>query len=304
MLSLPARIKNRLIRDYHSNRFNAVARQIDRARPLQRGTQPFTVLSMVQHRDVHAYLLAARSFAHYADPRRIVVVCDPSLSEEDKAVMRQQIPHIEFRRADEFVHPDIPRGGTWERLYAISEYAQTDYVVQLDADTLTLAPIPEVLDAVRSCNGFVIGEKADQKIVTLAEAEAYARPWQSLSYVNIQALSEVTMVVAGLRMPLYVRGCSGFTGFAPDPRMRDELLDFARKMRDHTQGRWNEWGTEQVTSNYLVANAHGTRLLPWPKYSTPDQSAAAPVFVHFIGYMRFINGKYARAARQVLRTLA
>lgn len=304
MESLFTRIKNRLIRDFNRARFNAAARKILTTAPLRPGKESFMILSMVHHRDVIAYLLAVKSFAHQTDPARIVVVCDPSLDQDDQDVIRAHIPHIEFRAADEFTNPDTPRGGTWERLYAISEYAQNNYVIQLDADTLTLSAVPEVLAAIRARHGFVIGEKIGQTLVTLEEAEAYARPWQQCSYVSIQALSEVLMVEADLPHNLYVRGCSGFTGFAPYPAMRENLLAFSRAMRTCTKERWSEWGTEQITSNYLIANAPGTALLPYPKYSTPDEFESGPAFQHFIGYMRFVNGNYAVAARRVLKLLA
>ena len=303
MESLFNRIKNRLIRDVNRARFNAVARKVLTTPQLQRGHADFMVLSMVHHRDVIAYLLAVKSFAHHTNPARIVVVCDPSLDQNDQSIIRAHIPHIEFRAAEEFVHPDIPRGGTWERLYAISEYAQHNYVVQLDADTLTLSAVPEVLSAIHARHGFVIGERQGQTLVTLEEAEAYARPWQNRPFINIQALTEVLMVRAGLPRNLYVRGCSGFTGFAPYPAMREDMLAFSRTMRTCTKERWSEWGTEQITSNYLIANAPGTVLLPYPKYSTPDQFETGPAFQHFIGYMRFINGKYAVASRSVLTFL-
>lgn len=303
MESLFTRIKNRLIRDINRTRFNAVARKVFDTPPVQPGHEDFMILSMVHHRDVVAYLLAVKSFAHHTKPARIVVICDPSLDEADQAIMRMHIPHIEFRAAEEFTHADIPRGGTWERLYAISEYAQQNYVIQLDADTVTLGPVPEVLSAIRARHGFVIGERVGQTLVTLAEAEAYARPWQNRPFVNIQALTEVLMVNAGLPNNLYVRGCSGFTGFSPYPAMRDDMITFSRIMRARTKERWSEWGTEQITSNYLIANAPGTVLLPYPQYSTPDQFESGPAFQHFIGYMRFINGKYAVAARRVLKSL-
>ena len=34
--------------------------------------------------------------------------------------------------------------------------------------------------------------------------------------------------------------------------------------------RWTEWGTEQVTSNYVVANSPEAMVLPYPKYACFD----------------------------------
>lgn len=298
-MSLLQRISHRLNTDYHRYQFMRSAKRIVETAPLTRGNLPFTVLSMVHHRDVYPYLIAIRSFALWANPQRIVVVCDPTLSPEDQSIIRQQIPHIEFRRADEFTHPDIPRGGCWERLYAISEYAQSDYIIQLDADTVTMASITEVVDAACNQRGFVIGEKPAQTLVTFDEAEQTARPWQSPT-VHVQGLSEFLLKETSLPDRMYVRGCAGFTGFPPAANIRNMLEEFSRQMQQKTGARWKEWGTEQVASNYLVANLHGTTVLPFPKYGTPDVIDQNTCFTHFIGSMRFINGNYRKAAGVVI----
>jgi hypothetical protein len=66
---------------------------------------------------------------------------------------------------------------------------------------------------------------------------------------------------------------------------------------------WSRWGSEQVTSNYLVANSQNVRLLPYPKYGAPELGTQGMEFFHFIGYLRFINGDYRRHAESVIRAL-
>jgi hypothetical protein len=116
-------VVHRIRRDYFRWQYQKVACKILDTRPLKRGELPFTLLSMVHQRDVHSYLVAVKSFTHFLNPTRIVVVCDPSLDDNDRAVLKHHLPHVELREAHEFTHPDIPRGGTWERLFAISSYA-------------------------------------------------------------------------------------------------------------------------------------------------------------------------------------
>jgi len=88
---------------------------------------------------------------------------------------------------------------------------------------------------------------------------------------------------------LYVRGSSGFAGFAAgafDPAL---LERFHENMQAIHGARWKEWGTEQIASNYVVANSPDGLPLPHPKYSTfvgghlPDPCSA----LHFIGTYRF-----------------
>ncbi|MCW5652276.1 hypothetical protein [Hydrogenophaga sp.] len=300
MASIIERIRRRLVTDYQKKRYQQVASQVLQTPPLQPGSSPFMALSMVHQRDVVPYLVAIKSFYRVTRPQRIAIVCDPSIGDAERAIFKQHIPFAELRRAEEFQHPRIPKGGTWERLAAIASYSPETYVVQLDADTLTVAELPEVMDAVTQRQGFVIGEIPDQPLLTLAQTSHNAR---QRVHPHIQVLAEQNMADAGLSLPLYTRGCSGFTGFPSNPAMREQMFEFSEKMARVTQGRWAEWGTEQVTSNYLVANAARTRVLPCPKYSTPERDFDAIAFFHFIGYVRFVNSLYRVKTQYILPRL-
>jgi hypothetical protein len=302
-MSLVNRVIQRLKRDYFRAQYQKAAREILATRPAKRGELPFTLLSMVHQRDVHSYLVAVKSFIYFLNPSRLVVVCDPSIDQQDRALLKRHLPHVELREAHEFTHPDIPRGGTWERLYAITEYAQDSYVVQLDADTLTVQPIPEIRDAILAGTGFVIGEMPDTPVRALAAVRENALPWMKPG-AHIQGIAETEMVNVGLPADArYIRGCSGFTGFPRSSTMRAALTDFSRRMTGKLGEDWKRWGTEQVTSNYLVSNAAGTRPLPFPKYGTPDCATGETAFYHFIGSMRFINSKYETSSRQAIRLI-
>jgi len=297
VFSIPQRAKalrSKITTAYHRARYFQTARRVLATPPLAVGNEPFTVLSMVHQRDVLPYLVALKSFAHYTRPQRVVVVCDPTIGDAERALFKAHVPHVELRQAEEFRDPAIPQGGTWERLSAISTYSPQGYVVQLDADTVTTGPLPEVLHGVRTGTGFVLGEEEQQQLVTLASAAELAKDWSDR---HIQAVAEKNMVRAGLANQQYVRGCSGFTGFPADAQMRDKLFDFSEKMQALVGQRWAEWGTEQVASNYLVANATGTQVLPWPDYATPKGTAEGLRFFHFIGYVRYCSGLYAEVTR-------
>lgn len=304
--SLAKRITQRVKRDFFRWRYMQTARKVLATPPLKKGATPFVLLSMVQQRDVLSYLLAVKSFCHIADPARIVVVCDPSIQEVDRATLKKHIPHIELRAADEFVDTKIPRGGTWERLYAIANYAEHAYVVQLDADTLTTHAMPEVMGAIVQQRGFVLGERTDQQFMTLLQTANNARPWlKTTPPIHIQAIVEANIDTAALPSNArYVRGCSGFTGFPCSSTMREQILDFSSRMQEKFGKDWERWGTEQITSNYVVANAADTVILPFPKYGTPNVAGRTTVFFHFIGSMRFVNDMYRQKSEQVLRHLA
>lgn len=289
-------------------KFNLSVQGIFRTAPVIRGKNPFVVLSMVQHKDIGSYLVAIKTFALQLQPKQIVIICDPSITKEDEAVLTRHLPHAILQRSSIYAHDQLPVGGCWERLHALTVYAANDYVVQLDADTVTLSPLPEVVSAIKHRYGFVLNgylpidqdDEPATSIVPIDQASSYANRW---SPKHIQAFAEQQMKYAGLGQPYYVRGCAGFTGFPPDPNLREKLIEFSRKMERLLGSRWYEWGTEQVASNYLVANAIGTHLLPQPKYSAPGGVLEEHSFVHFIGACRFINGDYEKAVRQAIRMI-
>lgn len=304
-MSFLSSVNQRLRRDFFKWRHQQSIRQVLKTPALQEGDAPFILLSMVHKRDVLSYLVALKSFTQFANPGRIVMVCDPSIDEQDRSLIRQHAPHIEFRKADEFTHPDVPRGGCWERLLAICSYSPEDYVVQLDADTVTVRMIAEVTNAIRSNAGFVLGEEPKQSLMTIAQTSQRAGA-DIDGQRHIQGLSEARMAHIGLPVHrMYVRGCAGFTGFPSSATMHDDLLQFSRLMAENIgKQRWASWGTEQVTSNYLVANALNTYVLPFPKYGTPDVMNDETAFLHFIGSMRFVNSKYERTSREAIRRIS
>jgi len=265
--------------------------------PLQRGHRQFVALSMVHHKDVLPYLVAIKTFAAFTSPHRICVVCDPTITEEDRTTFRHHIPHIELIKAEDHRHPDLPVGGTWERLQAICSLSPDNYVVQVDADTIALMDMPHVVAAIDAGKAFVIGEEPNQPIMTLEQATERGYRWTNQ---HIQAHVERLLSTSNVPMQRYVRGCSGFTGFPADPEMLNKALAFSAVMTRLCGDRWREWGTEQITSNYLVANAHGAAVLPYPEYCTPKGTLSGLRFGHFIGFIRFSNNLYRQGTKLAL----
>jgi hypothetical protein len=298
-------VLRRVRRARHRLAFEQAVKAVLGCSALTPGKQPFTLLSMVQAQDVLPYLVALLSFARRLNPQRVVVVCDPTMRAKDLNTLRSMVPHIELRPATDFRHAGLPIGGCWERLAAIAAYARQGYVIQLDADTVTLGPLDEVRAAVEAGTGFVMGERPAQSLTTQAAArdKAAAANWQAPGE-HIQGLAEFLMPQAQFSDTLYVRGCAAFAGFPRSPDLLPKLLDFSTRMRSLTGARWDEWGTEQVASNYLLANLAATVVLPFPAYGTPEPALPSSVrLAHFIGSMRFETDQYARVTAQVLQVL-
>ena len=302
------RIFKKVARGFHQSRYLRALLGILNTPVVPVGTIPFMLVSMVQSRDVLPYLVAVKSFVRYANPRRIAIVCDPSITAADRAVFRQHIPHVELRDAEEFIHESIPRGGCWERLYAISQYARQEYVVQLDADTITMLPPAEVIHAIATCTGFTLSGDGDPGAVlmTLSEAAAKVASWRHSGPgpEHIQPFVERNLATSNLpKQARYVRGCAGFTGFPKSATMTSDLVMFSKAMQERHGARWAEWGTEQIASNYLVANVHAPVVLSFLTYGTPDVLHPGSILTHFIGSMRFTSNKYRAATLQAIHQL-
>jgi len=289
------------IREYH---FKWVVRTMLDTPPLFTGSEPYTVLSMVNHRDVYPYLLALKSLSRYLLPSKVVLVADPTITDEDRSVLRKHVPSIEIRDAAEFKHDGLPSYSSWRRLCAIAEYVENSYVIQLDADTVTVGPVAEVATAMRAGTAFILGTQDNQDFMSCAAAAEYARETQLTGTVRPQGWAEAALDKLGVPgIERYVRGCAGFAGYAKRsfdiPRLR-QVSDRMREMLGET---WAHWGTEQFTTNLVISNTRGARVLPHPKYCMPSVRRPDTSFIHFIGYERHISGLYASLAKEVAASL-
>lgn len=295
---------------------DGLARRIGRARlnwacrgvlatpPLRQRAAALRVVSMVSSRDVLAYLVAVKSLYRHLPGGEIVVIDDGTLGAGNRAVIEQQLGHVLFVDCRSIVTAPCPRGGTWERLLHILDLSQDSYVIQMDSDVLTLGPVPEVVAAVTANLAFTLTSEARFGIVTLEEASSYvagADPAQ-LQFRAEQVLSDLPLGL-GRR---YVRGSSGFTGFPRGGATRDAAERFSAEMERRLGARWTEWGTEQVASNYLLANMPGGHVLPWARYRCfyGDPLPEGTALAHFIGTWRYRGGVYVDQARNVIAALA
>jgi hypothetical protein len=106
---------------------------------------------------------------------------------------------------------------------------------------------------------------------------------------------------------LYLRGCSGFAGFRRCDEGRQVASRITRALTELIGAEAMEiWGTEQVASNYIVANDPDPVCLPYGRYMNYWGVAYDPgvSFVHFIGPHRHHGGAYAKATRQAIASLA
>ena len=263
------------------------------------------VLSQVQHKDVLLLLLAVKSFARQVRPRTVCVLNDGSLSANDRAVLREHIPGVNMLELAEFRSAVCPRGGTWERLLAIASLVRDHYVIQLDSDTLTIGPIEEVRHCIEHQAAFALGTWNNQKIETMRERCETAKKPAHQTDSHVQVIAEANLdKLDDFESLRYVRGCSGFAGFARQSFTREFVEAISGQMQGAIGAKWSEWGSEQVMSNIVIANIPNAIVLPHPKYADCHKmQVRVTEFIHFIGSCRFDDGNYARLGAQVIARL-
>lgn len=286
-----------------TSRFYRQTRAILETPPMPVVPGPLAVVSMVSNNDVQMYLLSMKSFYRQLGRGQLVVVVDRDMPAEARAQLSQHFPGIEFQILEDIDVGKCQRGGTWERLVYLLGRTQNEYVIQLDCDTLFLGPdVQEVLDCVAANQAFTLSG-GEREIVEMPEAARRARQINH-PYVGMEAESLFDRY-PGAEMLRYVRGSSGFAGFARGAFSAAQIEDFHVKMEALLPGRWTEWGTEQCASNFAVANSAGAVVLPFPKYANFDHhhDPKESSFLHFIGAHRFDDDFFAQQGQCVIDAL-
>lgn len=284
--------------------FNLVAGGIFNTPPVKCNPDSnILIVSQLYHPDMTMYLLAVKSFARFVTPRGFVVV-DDGLLEEDKRILSEHLSAIRFVPSQD-VHVGVcPAGGCWERILTLSEENQLHYVIQLDSDTLTISEPTEVLQCLERDRTFTLGTNTGRQAIGLSEASKFARGKAS---DHVQNHAERALEnYPGHENLKYVRGCAGFTGFSKGELSREKIEEFSSQMEKLVgKEKWREWGSEQVTSNFIAANAADVLVLPVERYPfwAPEIDISQAALVHFFGTYRFSGGMYLRQAKRIIKQL-
>lgn len=286
-------------------RFNSQVLEVLNTPPIRLEPANFTILSMISHDDLIMYLLAIKSFYSYLQQGKILVIDDGSLKNEDKEILNEHlcfptIIHRETIDIGRMLHHIM-----WERLAYTIDLSAAEYVIQLDADTITRGPVAEVIKCIADNRAFIMGNPEARKPIPVKEAAAYAEARSSTDHIQIIAEMALARLPNAAALK-YVRGSAGFVGLARDGFSRAAVEDFYLQMADLVGERLREWGSDQVAFNFLVANSPNPMVLPYPDYASfvPGLDAENVRLLHYIGTYRFRGGTYARQSREFIASAA
>ena len=263
------------------------------------------LFSMIGTRVLLPYLVAVKSLHHFLQRGRVVILDDGTLTQEDKEVLRHHCGNPEIRLFSDVDTKGCPTYTSWRRLFTLLDLRRENYVIQLDSDTVTIGDVPLVRSQIENGRDFILMGEPGVEFSAPGDvaAQARAHPEYQREHVHVQLAMEAQMDkvrIPGRDTLSYARGCAGFAGFAPDASGSQLAEAFSAEASrllgfDH----WKQWGSEQVTSNFLVSNEPGSVLLPYEHYCNfwNEPYGDDMRFVHFIGTFRFHGGLYGRLSR-------
>lgn len=301
---LPHRWRSRIDGALHAR---AIVDVLD-TQPIVSSDDGLVLFSMIGTAVVLPYLVAVKSLWSHLRRGRVAILDDGTLTSKDRALLAHHCGDPEILPLAEVRTAPFPQGGCWERFLTILDRRAGEYWLQLDSDTVTLGPVEEVADAIARNRSFTLLGGSDAEIGVLPFAEFARRrypegPMDGHIQFRVESRLGELPAMAGHR---YVRGCAAFTGFAAGGPGRELAKTFLGTMRQLVGGEaLATWGTEQIASNFHIANEPAPALLPAARYlnyrGKPWAEEAA--FVHFFGTHRHELGAYASASRKAIDEL-
>jgi hypothetical protein len=291
------------------------ARRILITPPIAPTKDPVLIFSMIGTRVLLPYLVAVKSLHARLGVGRVAILDDGTLTAADRAVLSYHLANPLILPIGAVDTGRCPTGGCWERLLTLLDMTSHDYVVQLDSDTVTIGDVPEVMEAIAANRSFtLLGGVLAEKHGVLSLPDFMAAHHPGGSTVDLAGSAHVQDLIEGHwdRYPeaarnRYVRGCAGFAGFARGGRANRAGAEAFSCTAETIVGhhRWRRWGSEQVTSNFLVANSDDPLLLPYSRYSNywNEPVAADSRLLHFVGTHRYSSGEYRRQSERAIAAL-
>lgn len=304
---ISALIKKSLVAS-NKRTFGKSVSRIRETKPIScRQDDAITVVSMVGKDTLLMYLLAIKSFMSNFGYGKIEVINDGSLGSEEIDTLQYHVPGVRISDASDVETHGCPSYISWKRLFKVQQLAQESYVIQLDSDTVSLAPLVDVDERVRANKGFVIGSKRWSQGVDVSFLRNVVNNW-STDHPQTEAERNFHKLEFFQDGTKYLRGCAGFAGYPKNFASVEEIQALSGQIERHVGEKWYKWGSEQTATLCLISKCKGSTILPWPYYQNyrfPESSevTSSMNFVHFIGTSRFSDRCYQRLADLMIERL-
>ena len=262
----------------------------------------YVLVSQVCKKDFNMFLVSYHSFVrHCGYAEQTYIIDDGTLTAEHHLILTKQISNLKITNCSNIIKSPFPSKLCWERLLLISELIKQHYVIQLDADTISLGKLDQVISCIESNQSFTQGTALDigQQI---SDCQDIVRIMSKSRTQHVQVLAEQNLPTEGCK---YVRGCAGFAGYGIKSFSLEQLIVFFNHMNASVGTLWNTWGCDQVASNFLVACSNNAKVLDTNKYVIYNSTAnlEQAIFVHYIGTCRFKKGNYLQNSKEFVATL-
>jgi hypothetical protein len=304
-------LHERILRKARERLFQRQARTVLDSPPIAPRDDGVVLFSMMGTRVLYPYLVAVKSLHANLGRGRVAILDDGTLDNADKAVLAHHLGDPAIIPIGAVDTGDAPRGGCWERLFALLDLRGDAYVIQVDSDTITMGPVPEVNEAIETGRNFTLRGGIESELLPVAAIAAATEPRHRRENPAAHVQGAIESVIDQVMIPgrdalRYVRGCAGFAGFGPNADGRGLAEAFSREAtRLLGAARWSQWGSEQVASNFVVANEADPLLLPYDRYFNfwNDAVSADARFAHFVGTYRYHRGAYSAATAAAIASL-
>lgn len=300
---LPTRWHARLMNRRHAHAIGSIMQ----TPPIVARQDGLVLFSMIGTAVLLPYLVAVKSLWGQLQRGRIVILNDGTLTGQDRAILNHHCDNPEIIDIADVDTDGFPKKGCWERFLTILDRRSDDYFVQLDSDTVTLGPVPEVADAIANNRSFSLlgGENSGENIWPLRDFGEHFYP-NGRTGDHVQLRIEESLHTIPRDDWRYFRGCAGFAGFSRGGPGRELATAFLEEMKRIIGAQDTAiWGTEQVASNFQIANEAGSVLLPYRRYRNYWGEMSLPVahFLHFVGSHRYDRGLYAKASQAAIEQM-
>ena len=297
---LPFQWRSRVLGAHHGR----AIRDVLKTPPIVPRDDGLVIFSMIGTTVVLPYLVAVKSLWAQLNRGRVVILNDGTLTAQDRATLNHHCGTPEIIDMAAIDTHGFPTKGCWERFLTILDRRRDDYFIQLDSDTVTLGPMPEVAEAIADNRSFSLlgGEDSGTRIWPLTDFVGHFYP-NGRTGDHVQMRIEEQLHTIARPEWRYFRGCAGFAGFSRGGPARALAAAFLDEMRriigpdDVTI-----WGTEQVASNFQIAQEPDSILLPYDRYRNywGERDLPDARFLHFVGSHRYDRGHYAKVSRMVI----